>query len=116
MCNEIVGVNGDEGTPVSYTHLDVYKRQVLRRNPADAGLRSAPAAVSAGRTELWIVLECCLLYTSYAPLFEKRRLTADIADGVRIRGDETLLRRAVGCLLENAAKYSPCLLYTSRCV
>lgn len=44
--------------------------------------------------------------TEYAPLFEKRRLTADIADGVRIRGDETLLRRAVGCLLENAAKYS----------
>ena len=43
----------------------------------------------------------------YAPLFEKRRLTVDIADGVRIRGDETLLRRAVGCLLENAAKYSP---------
>ena len=45
--------------------------------------------------------------TEYAPLFEKRRLTADIADSVRIRGDETLLRRAVGCLLENAAKYSP---------
>lgn len=45
--------------------------------------------------------------TEYAPLFEKRRLTADIAGGVRIRGDETLLRRAVGCLLENAAKYSP---------
>ena len=45
--------------------------------------------------------------TEYAPLFEKRRLTADIADGVRIRGDETLLRRAVVCLLENAAKYSP---------
>lgn len=45
--------------------------------------------------------------TEYAPLFEKRRLTADIADGVRIRGDETLLRRAIGCLLENAAKYSP---------
>ena len=45
--------------------------------------------------------------TEYAPLFEKRRLTTDIADGVRIRGDETLLRRAVGCLLENAAKYSP---------
>lgn len=45
--------------------------------------------------------------TEYAPLFEKRRLAADIADGVRIRGDETLLRRAVGCLLENAAKYSP---------
>ena len=45
--------------------------------------------------------------TEYAPVFEKRRLTADIADSVRIRGDETLLRRAVGCLLENAAKYSP---------
>ncbi len=47
------------------------------------------------------------MLTEYAPLFEYRRLTADIADGVRIRGDETLLRRAVGCLLENAAKYSP---------
>lgn len=47
------------------------------------------------------------MLTEYAPLFEKHRLTADIADGVRIRGDETLLRRAVGCLLENAAKYSP---------
>lgn len=47
------------------------------------------------------------MLTEYAPLFEKRRLTADIADSVRIRGDETLLRRAVGCLLENAAKYSP---------
>lgn len=46
------------------------------------------------------------MLTEYAPLFEKRRLTTDIADGVRIRGDETLLRRAVGCLLENAAKYS----------
>ena len=47
------------------------------------------------------------MLTEYALLFEKRRLTVDIADGVRIRGDETLLRRAVGCLLENAAKYSP---------
>ncbi|MFR4413893.1 MAG: sensor histidine kinase [Butyricicoccus sp.] len=44
--------------------------------------------------------------TEYAPLFEKRRLTADIADSVRIRGDETLLRRAVGCLLENAAVFA----------
>ena len=47
------------------------------------------------------------LLEEYAPLFENRRLSADIADGVRIRGDETLLRRAFGCLLENAAKYSP---------
>lgn len=47
------------------------------------------------------------LLEEYAPLFEHRRLTTEIADGVRIRGDETLLRRAFGCLLENAAKYSP---------
>ncbi len=47
------------------------------------------------------------LLEEYAPLFENRRLTSDIADGVRIRGDGTLLRRAFGCLLENAAKYSP---------
>ena len=47
------------------------------------------------------------LLEEYAPLFENRRLTCDIMDGVRIRGDETLLRRAFGCLLENAAKYSP---------
>lgn len=47
------------------------------------------------------------LVDEYAPLFEHRRLTTTLADGVRIRGDETLLRRAFGCLLENAAKYSP---------
>lgn len=47
------------------------------------------------------------LVDEYAPLFENRRLSCDIMDGVRIRGDETLLRRAFGCLLENAAKYSP---------
>ena len=47
------------------------------------------------------------LLEEYAPLFENRRLSTDIADGVHIRGDETLLRRAFGCLLENAAKYSP---------
>lgn len=47
------------------------------------------------------------LVDEYAPLFEHRRLTVTLAEGVRIRGDETLLRRAFGCLLENAAKYSP---------
>lgn len=47
------------------------------------------------------------LLEEYAPLFEHRRLTVQLADGIRIRGDETLLRRAFGCLLENAAKYSP---------
>ena len=47
------------------------------------------------------------LLEEYAPLFENRRLTCDLMDGVRIRGDETLLRRAFGCLLENAARYSP---------
>ena len=53
----------------------------------------------------------------YAPLFERRRLTITLADDVRIRGDETLLRRAFGCLLENAAKYSPenaCVAVTLR--
>ena len=34
------------------------------------------------------------LLDEYAPLFESRRLTSNIADGVRIRGDGTLLRRA----------------------
>lgn len=47
------------------------------------------------------------LVDEYAPLLAHRRLTVDIASGVHIRGDETLLRRAFGCLLENAAKYSP---------
>ncbi|WP_373164181.1 sensor histidine kinase [Agathobaculum sp. Marseille-P7918] len=47
------------------------------------------------------------LLEEYAPLFEHRRLTLHLTDGIRIRGDETLLRRAFGCLLENAAKYSP---------
>lgn len=47
------------------------------------------------------------LLEEYGPLFEHRRLTVQLADSIRIRGDETLLRRAFGCLLENAAKYSP---------
>lgn len=47
------------------------------------------------------------LLDEYAPLLENHRLACDIMDGVRLRGDETLLRRAFGCLLENAAKYTP---------
>ena len=40
------------------------------------------------------------LLGEYAPLLENHRLACDIMDGVRLRGDETLLRRAFGCLLE----------------
>ena len=47
------------------------------------------------------------LLTEMEPLFDGRKVTADLAKSVRIRGDETLLRRAIGNLLSNAAKFTP---------
>ena len=56
---EIVG--GEQYIPVSYTHLDVYKRQVL----CLSGCRSVGKCGAAcppvhSRRSIW----CCLLYTS----------------------------------------------------
>ena len=59
--------------PVSYTHLDVYKRQHTARDLAQEGRRGAARLVtilgdSAGYlstlTFVRILLETCLLYTS----------------------------------------------------
>lgn len=61
----------------------------------------------ANRTAIDLTALLRAMLEEYTPLFEQRRLSVTLADGVRIRGDETLLRRAFGCLLENAAKYSP---------
>lgn len=47
------------------------------------------------------------LLLEYAPLFERKQLTTDIGPAIHYRADETLLRRAFGCLMENAAKYTP---------
>lgn len=41
------------------------------------------------------------------PLFAGRNVTANLEKYVRIRGDEALLRRAIGNLLSNAAKFTP---------
>ena len=47
-------LNADTGDPVSYTHLDVYKRQVLFRNASHALQSSAPMGqklyAQSGRT------------------------------------------------------------------
>lgn len=47
------------------------------------------------------------LLEEMAPLFAGRTVTANLEKHVRIRGDEALLRRAIGNLLSNAAKFTP---------
>lgn len=47
------------------------------------------------------------LLEEMAPLFAGRTVTANLEKYVRIRGDEALLRRAIGNLLSNAAKFTP---------
>lgn len=42
-----------------------------------------------------------------APLLAKKRVQTALDPAIRIRGDQTLLRRAIGNLLENAAKFTP---------
>ena len=43
------------------------------------------------------------LLEEMAPLFAGRNITVNLEKYVRIRGDEALLRRAIGNLLSNAA-------------
>ena len=52
------------GRPVSYTHLDVYKRQILMRGqiPVQEAPAEAPEAPQAPRQVE--VRQACLLYTS----------------------------------------------------
>ena len=77
---------------VSYTHLDVYKRQVI-----SAVNRTYP---KADEKEIEFVFD-----------YEKELETCTIMQ------DKRWLGEAVINVLDNAVKYSPdCLLYTSRCV
>ena len=60
--------DGDRTTPVSYTHLDVYKRQDLdsakrRLVLVPGGPEDDCAVLSSGRILLWRPKDC-LLYTS----------------------------------------------------
>lgn len=41
------------------------------------------------------------------PLLSEKNVTVDLDPAARIKGDETLLRRAIGNLLSNAAKFTP---------
>lgn len=47
------------------------------------------------------------LLEEMSPLFAGRKVTANLEKFVRVRGDEALLRRAIGNLLSNAAKFTP---------
>ena len=57
--------------PVSYTHLDVYKRQIKRRVPYVLNLvglagkaHSLPQELSGGEQQRIALARACLLYTS----------------------------------------------------
>ena len=60
----------DEGLgPVSYTHLDVYKRQIQARPPAKQPFRAVPRDPAAKAADAEMDAVCadgypCLLYTS----------------------------------------------------
>ena len=104
-------------TPVSYTHLDVYKRQKFW--PAD--LHMVGKEILRFHTILWpAMLMACLLYTSYYqrllkyeavdPMCGKRQHQC-VSPGT-VRSVHKILRSA----FEQAVKWELCLLYTSRCV
>ena len=90
-------------TPVSYTHLDVYKRQLQHHAlapgaGADQQQRAVQRFLQAGRADRG----ACLAR-------ERAQLAGDMADAVGERGDGAQVFLDGGRVLA-------CLLYTSRCV
>ena len=94
--------------PVSYTHLDVYKRQeIAERQRAEAEARrqrsTLLALINAIPDPIWFK-DCDGVYRGCNPAFA----------AIFGRSPETV----VGCRDEQLfdAELSRCLLYTSRCV
>ena len=83
---------GDMGDPVSYTHLDVYKRQALR-----ATVRAQKAAAEQA-----------------AETYRKTLITAgsEVEDALIAYGNYTSQMQ----YLHKENNANSCLLYTSRCV
>ena len=97
--------------PVSYTHLDVYKRQAL----GAVGVMAATQNQRQLRRTTRKVMKGCLLYTS-------RKIPYTIIPGEegKLRKDIFLERAIVEERMRLAmglpTRRMDCLLYTSRCV
>ena len=113
---------------VSYTHLDVYKRQVLNRLRTQAGprrrfwARIMALGLTVGATVLFsviavvsLVADHWLIGTQWQDLGEVIALLAAFYIGIAVLGPlqevATLSRQPFWQVAINA-----CLLYTSRCV
>ena len=106
--------------PVSYTHLDVYKRQVdimaeaAKYVDAEKDVADEAAALAGAKDII------CLLYTS--PCFEDDNIPdsffEDISDITVVACGTAMYAGMVGtALLKNKFGIPvSCLLYTSRCV
>ena len=118
---------GTGATAVSYTHLDVYKRQVytyarMRRdedntNPTYQALtdRADGISVKVDTALSFMVPEICLLYTSFASIaYSPNPLEKRLPLILGMAGLETT--KQVFFLEQCWDRDEICLLYTSRCV
>ena len=106
--------------PVSYTHLDVYKRQVYHhaKNRVDQELRvehllpldPEMIAMAHGPRKN----ETCLLYTSPGALTIVVKAAPCVPTFMRAADDTVALRASASPVVQ--ALIRACLLYTSRCV
>ena len=126
------------GDPVSYTHLDVYKRQVLQgyedrcyRTVRSRRKRNQEESPCRYRNELRLCI-CCLLYTSRLPRKSKGTAQSDHIRRICVyvpaadRGtDRAVFGRGTAVdetddvdpeIRRRCDVVSACLLYTSRCV
>ena len=117
-------------TTVSYTHLDVYKRQNMNRikttvvHPAaDALCTGAVRVAKVGHGELavfgipWLRIRCQLLLPVPHVVAQRRAQTKLVVQanfGNAVNVAQGFLQFKVGVALQ--APLKACLLYTSRCV
>ena len=108
-------------SPVSYTHLDVYKRQVFRRGVAAAYCDTAGPLEEGGETSLavaptpddWSPEQKASFYREYNTAMVTNLTVHEAMPGHMLQ--QAHARRFHGSTLVRKVLQS-CLLYTSRCV
>ena len=95
--------------PVSYTHLDVYKRQ---EHPAAVGMGQPGFGFQRHAAAQGATIEAGALT---AQLGIEELLVAAANHGFRTASEDRRERR-IAAAVDTIAVLEPCLLYTSRCV
>ena len=98
--------------PVSYTHLDVYKRQAL------IGVPTAVDVTTQGkRLRRGIKVFAVTTGIAKMELYNHLRQAADVAeDGITAVFPAGFVHASDPRIFGEEAQNTPCLLYTSRCV